>query len=88
MMMGMPNCEEVARRATDYLEGALPLRRSAAVRLHLMMCRHCQRFVDSVQGVARLAGLLRGRPADGAGADAETQADRVLHRCRADDSGD
>jgi len=74
-MLGMPTCEEVARSATDYLEKALPLRRSLALRMHLLMCRHCKAFVNSLRCVAGLGPLLRDVE-NGTGA--EAAADRLL----------
>jgi anti-sigma factor RsiW len=52
-------CREVTERASEYLDDNLPFGRRLAFRLHLMMCRHCRRYVDQLARtivVARAAG--------------------------------
>jgi anti-sigma factor RsiW len=47
----MLRCHEVTRLyATDEIRGA-PLRTRLAVRLHLMMCRHCDRYVRELAAI-------------------------------------
>jgi len=74
-MMGLPSCEEVARRATDYLEKALPVRKSLAMKLHMMMCKPCQGFVASLRKVAELSAILRP---EGDRQEDEKEVDRLL----------
>lgn len=50
----MIKCSELARHATAYLDGDLPRYRRWSVRVHLLMCKHCRRFVRQIQ----LAGAL------------------------------
>lgn len=52
----MLTCREVTERASEYLDGDLPFGRRLAFRLHLMMCRHCRRYVDQL---ARTIALVR-----------------------------
>lgn len=41
----MWNCQQVTQRATDYLERELPWHARLQFRLHLLMCRACERYV-------------------------------------------
>jgi predicted anti-sigma-YlaC factor YlaD len=54
-------CRDVTELVSDYLERALPLRRRLAVRLHLLRCEACRRYIDQMRKTVRL--LARGRPA-------------------------
>jgi predicted anti-sigma-YlaC factor YlaD len=61
-MMGMPSCREVARAvASGELEEAAPLRR-VAVRLHLLMCRHCRRYSRQIRALGLAAREALARP--------------------------
>jgi predicted anti-sigma-YlaC factor YlaD len=48
--------------ATDYMEGALPLRRRLLARWHLALCSRCRAYYDQL---AKTVRLLRGRPLTG-----------------------
>ena len=50
----MLRCSEVAERATLYLECDMPRMARWAMRLHLLMCRHCRRFVHQLRSSADL----------------------------------
>jgi anti-sigma factor RsiW len=74
-------CREVTERASEYLDGDLPFGRRLAFRLHLMMCRHCRRYVDQLAGTIALVRAA-GRQATDPGT-----ADRIvtaLERSRAE----
>ena len=55
----MLKCSELARIASDYIDGELDTRRNLSVKTHLMMCKHCRRYVHqfrlSSQASAQLA---------------------------------
>lgn len=54
----MLKCREVAEESGDYIDRAMPWHRALMVRLHLLMCRHCRRFVDHLRmAVAYFRGL-------------------------------
>lgn len=53
------NCRQVVAQASSHADGALPLRTGIAMRLHLLMCGHCRRYV--VQMLQTLS-LLRAVP--------------------------
>lgn len=42
----MLKCREVTRESGDYIEHAMPWHRALQMKFHLLMCRHCRRFVD------------------------------------------
>ncbi len=50
----MLSCREVSRLASDYLNRDLPLRRRIAVRLHLMMCEGCTRYIAQMRAAIAL----------------------------------
>ena len=52
-------CRDVTELVSDYLERALPLRGRFAVRLHLLRCEACRRYIDQMRKTVRLLG--RGR---------------------------
>jgi predicted anti-sigma-YlaC factor YlaD len=44
----MLTCKELAENASEYLDGNLPPSRRLAVRVHLLLCRHCRDYVDQL----------------------------------------
>ena len=54
----LPTCRDVSELATDYMERALPLRDSLAVRFHLSRCINCRTYIRQLQ---KTIDLLRGR---------------------------
>ena len=58
----MLTCRDVTELATDYQEGALSLGRRLEVRLHVLMCRFCRRYLAQMRTVA---DALRRLPPEG-----------------------
>lgn len=61
----MPTCHEVAERATEYLERAMPKRERFGVWAHLRVCPNCRAYLRQlVRTVAltRRAGTSAGPP--------------------------
>lgn len=58
----MPKCLEMTEIATDYMEGALPLRRAVAARAHLLVCKLCSAYYDQLR---KARTLLRNRALGG-----------------------
>lgn len=52
----MLSCREVTEMANAYLDRELSWSTRAQFRLHLMMCKHCRRYVDQL---AKTVTLLR-----------------------------
>lgn len=69
----MLTCRDLSEIATDYLEGDLGLRQRTAIQLHLLMCKHCRRYVDQL---AKTVALLR------ASAQSEAPGDDLLDAFR------
>lgn len=76
----MLTCRQVTEDADRYLEADLPWRRRLQVRLHLVMCRHCRRYVDQL---ARTVAMLRALPAPPLEAGAEDRALAAVAAARA-----
>lgn len=49
----MLSCRDVSRQASLYLDGELPWRQRMAMKMHLLMCQHCRRFLRQLSGVIR-----------------------------------
>ena len=83
-MIYMPTCQQVAREiASDELATA-SWRRRSAVRIHLLLCRHCRRYArqmraigSAVQSLFEIQGALSGAVAGG-GVAAATRKDDVV----------
>ncbi|MCG8523524.1 MAG: zf-HC2 domain-containing protein [Pseudomonadales bacterium] len=52
----MLKCSELARIASDYIDGELDTRRNLSVKTHLMMCRHCRTFIGNLRASNELLG--------------------------------
>ena len=73
----MLRCNEVTRLyASEEIDGA-PLKTRLAVRLHLMMCEHCRRYVRELARIGEAARSLAGSEARDADRD-EALLRRVL----------
>ena len=68
--MGVLRCRDVTERASDLLEGALPLRLRLALRLHLALCSMCRAYLDQWRKTRGLLGRGRLAPLDSAEEDA------------------
>ena len=59
----MLRCDEVARLCASDEIHASPLTKRLAVRMHLLLCRHCRRYVRELKEIAEVArGLGRTEP--------------------------
>jgi len=60
--MGMASCREVTRAiATGSLEEA-PAFQRLGLRLHLLLCHHCRRYVRQLRALGQAARELLARP--------------------------
>jgi anti-sigma factor RsiW len=53
----MPSCDQIARELSDALDGDVPFWRLMQIRMHLALCRRCQRLNESLE---RTVESLRG----------------------------
>jgi anti-sigma factor ChrR (cupin superfamily) len=56
----MLTCREVTSKATEYTEGALPWTTRLQIRLHLMMCWMCRRYLEQLELTTRALRHLAG----------------------------
>jgi hypothetical protein len=49
----MKSCREIHLDASALLDGELPLLQALGLRVHLLMCRHCRRFMRHLRLVSR-----------------------------------
>lgn len=57
----MLRCRDVTERASELLDGSLPLRARLALRLHLAICSMCRNYIDQLR---KTRALLASRPLD------------------------
>ena len=76
--MTMLKCRDVATLASDYIDGDLPWRNRLAVRMHLMMCDACTRYVRQLRHV--IAVLKRVRPRSASNENATRSLFRAARR--------
>ncbi|NQD36530.1 zf-HC2 domain-containing protein [Permianibacter sp. IMCC34836] len=53
----MLSCKEVTQRAGDWTDGTLSLKQKLAVRLHLLICVFCRRFLRQYKLAAETTAL-------------------------------
>lgn len=74
----MLKCQHVEQRADALVDGEkLPLGERLALRIHLMICRHCRRYLRQLRALVR---TLRGSPDTLSDRDTETMVARILDR--------
>lgn len=54
----MLTCRDITELANGYLDGELPMLTRMQVRLHLMMCKHCPKYIDQLASTTRLLRTL------------------------------
>ena len=66
----MLRCRDITERASDLLEGQLPLGSRLAVRFHLAICSMCRAYLDQLRKTRALLGRSRFSPLERAEEDA------------------
>jgi predicted anti-sigma-YlaC factor YlaD len=54
----MPSCKQICENASDYLEGPSPPLRRLLLRMHLLMCKHCRRFLRQFSLASRTVAAV------------------------------
>ena len=49
----MLSCKQIAEHSDEILDGSLSFRQKCSLRLHLLMCRHCNTFVKYYSAIFR-----------------------------------
>jgi anti-sigma factor ChrR (cupin superfamily) len=61
----MLSCKALVARASEFLDGELGIGQRMSVRMHLVMCRHCRRFIKQMRlSQAVLRKLPQGQNAE------------------------
>lgn len=60
----MLKCRDVAERASDYADAALPWHGRMAVRLHMAMCGPCRRYINQMLKTIGLVAAIQAGEAD------------------------
>jgi hypothetical protein len=78
------NCREVTEKASDFHGGGLGWRDLLQLRLHVLMCRHCSRYLDQLGSVIR---LIRSIPRNQPASEVEAELKKVFRSEFSDQSG-
>lgn len=70
----LPTCGEVHEHLTEYLDGAMPLRRRLAYRIHLLLCHACSELARGLRALPGFAKRVLAPPP----APAPPEAQRAL----------
>lgn len=60
----MLKCREVVNNADQLLDGAVSRRQRLAIKMHLLMCRHCRRYVRQFQALLRAIPFMHSQASD------------------------
>ncbi|MCI0507854.1 MAG: zf-HC2 domain-containing protein [Gammaproteobacteria bacterium] len=55
----MLNCKDITKKANGYLDKELPYFTRLQVKLHLLVCVHCQRYINQLRATIRALGKLK-----------------------------
>jgi hypothetical protein len=73
----MLRCREVTRRASAYIDQELTFWPALEYRMHLLVCRHCRRFIHNFRGGIVMVRRLHRVPVE------QGQIDAVSRRIQA-----
>lgn len=60
----MLKCREIVDNADQLLDGAMNRRQRLAIKMHLLMCRHCRRYVHQLRQLLRAIPFMHRRASD------------------------
>lgn len=60
----MLRCREVIDNADQLLDGAINKRQRLAIKIHLLMCRHCRRYVRQMQALLCAIPFMHKKASD------------------------
>lgn len=72
----MLNCKELSEQASDYIDKNLSFLDRMQIRFHLVMCKHCHRFVEQLALTMNATKALKPKPASEQ--DIEKQINKML----------
>ena len=74
----MLSCREVVQDSDLLLAGELPWRRRLSVKMHLLVCRHCRRYLRQLRILIRAVPFMHARAND------EEVSEIMTHVCSSD----
>lgn len=60
----MLKCREIVDNADQLLDGDNSRRQRLAIKIHLLMCRHCRRYVRQLQALLRAIPFMHSQASD------------------------
>lgn len=60
----MLKCREIVDNADQLLNGDLNRRQRLAIKMHLLMCRHCRRYVRQLRALLRAIPFMHGKASE------------------------
>lgn len=60
----MLTCREVVDQADQLIAGELNRRQQLAMKVHLLMCRHCRRYVRQLRALLQAIPFMRSTASD------------------------
>jgi len=60
----MLSCKEVAANADQLVDGSLSLRRRLSMRLHILICGHCRRYLKQLKSLLQAIPFMHGTATD------------------------
>ncbi|WP_250658119.1 zf-HC2 domain-containing protein [Alkalimarinus coralli] len=80
----MLTCKELSALSDEILEGSLPFKQKASVKLHLAMCKHCRRYLNYLKLTVDMIGKNEGHSATGCNSDVSSaegvKIDQIMRR--------
>ena len=73
----MLKCKEITRLTSDYIDQNLGWRDSFSIKMHLLMCKSCQRFMENLKATIQVARNLNQPPLSSE--DAKPIIDNSIH---------
>jgi len=55
----MLSCKDITEKASDYLDKELPFYTRMQVKLHVMMCVNCKRYLDQLRTTISALGKMK-----------------------------
>jgi len=71
----MLKCRDVPEESSLALDNALPWRRRMALRAHVMLCRHCRRYLRQLRALRKVWWQKDGEASEG-------EVSSVMDACR------
>lgn len=79
----MISCKDVSQEAHTYLDGEMTLPRRAELMVHLMVCKHCRRYLKNLR--LTLKTLNESEILEAPGEPSEAEIDDIVARLKSAD---